>query len=153
MDKAVCELAKSASRALGALFGKFIAACGMTWSVYSKLYTSLVEPILFYGSGIWGTKSYSAINNVQNKAAKYFLAVGKRTSNTAVRGDLGLSTCFTKQKLSCIRLKCKLIRASEDRLISKVTNWAKRRRKGWHCSVDRLIFLKLKQLKLSITLH
>jgi hypothetical protein len=39
-----------------------------------------VEPILFYGSGIWGTKQYSVINNVQNKAGKLFLAVGKRTS-------------------------------------------------------------------------
>lgn len=67
------------------------------------------------------------------------LGLGTRTSNTAVRGDLGLTTCFNKQKLSCIRLKSKLVRANEDRLISKVTCWAKRRRKGWHCFDDKLI--------------
>ncbi|VDH98699.1 Hypothetical predicted protein [Mytilus galloprovincialis] len=38
-DKAVRELSKSASRALGALYGKFISAGGMTHSVYSKLYS------------------------------------------------------------------------------------------------------------------
>jgi hypothetical protein len=52
MDKAVKELSKSASRALGALFGKFIYAGRMTWKIYNKLHTSMVEPILFYGSGI-----------------------------------------------------------------------------------------------------
>jgi len=139
MDKAVKELSKSASKALGALFGRFISAGGMTWKVYNKLYTSMVEPILFYESGIWGTRSHNVINNVQTKAAKYFLAVGKRTSNVSVRGDLGLTTCLTKQKLSCIRLKCKLLRTDDDRLTSKVAHWASRRRKGWHFQVDKFI--------------
>jgi hypothetical protein len=61
-------LAKSASPALGALYGTFVSCGGMTYSVFIKLYESTVEPILFYGSGIWGTKQYSVINNVQNKA-------------------------------------------------------------------------------------
>ena len=73
MDKAVKELSMSASRALGALFEKFISAGGMTWKVYNKLYTSMVEPILFYGSGIWGTCSLNMINNVQTKAANMAL--------------------------------------------------------------------------------
>jgi hypothetical protein len=50
-------------RALGALYGKFVSCGGMTYSVFIKLYESTVEPILFYGSGIWGTKQYSVINN------------------------------------------------------------------------------------------
>ena len=81
------------------------------------------------------------INNVQTKAAKYFLAVGKRTSNVSVRGDLGLTTCLTKQKLSCIRLKCRHVRTDDDRLTffcctSKVAHC---RRKGWHFQVDKFI--------------
>ena len=139
MNKAVRELAKSASRALGALYGKFVSCGGMTYSVFIKLYASTVEPILFYGSGIWGTKQYSVINNVQNKAGKLFLAVGKRTSNLAVRGDLGLMTCFNKQKLSCIRLISRLKRTEGDRLIKTVSNWASRRRKGWHETVSGFI--------------
>jgi hypothetical protein len=130
MDKAVKELSKSASRALGVLFEKFISAGGMTWKVYNKLYILMVEPILYYGSGIWGTRSHNVINNVQTKAAKYFLVVGKRTSNVSVRGDLELAECLTKQKLSCIRLKCKLVGTDDDRLTSNVAQWASRRRKA-----------------------
>jgi hypothetical protein len=37
MGKAVKELSKSASRALGALFRKFIYAGRMTWKIYNKL--------------------------------------------------------------------------------------------------------------------
>jgi len=41
MDKCFKELSKSASRALGALHGKFICAGGMTNAVYTKLYTTM----------------------------------------------------------------------------------------------------------------
>jgi hypothetical protein len=54
MNKAVKELSKSANRAIGVLFRKFISTGGITWKVYNKLYTLIVEPILFYGSRIWG---------------------------------------------------------------------------------------------------
>ena len=112
---------------------------GITYSVFIKLYESTVETILFYGSGIWGTKQYSVINNVQNKAGKLFLAVGKQTSNLTVRGNLGLMTCFNKQKLSCIRLISILKRTEGDRLITTVSHWASRRRKGWHETVSGFI--------------
>jgi hypothetical protein len=99
----------------------------------------MVEPILRK----WNLRDSFAqlINNVQTKAAKYFLAVGKRTSNVSVHSHLGLTTCLTKQKLSyaCIRLKCKLVRTDDDRLTSKVAHWTSHRRKGWHFQVDKFI--------------
>ena len=63
MDESVKELSKSPILALDALHGKFICAGGMTNAVYTKLYTTMVEPVLFYGAGIWGTKQYSLINS------------------------------------------------------------------------------------------
>ena len=51
---ATSELAKSASRALSVLYAKFKCVGGMAYDVYTKLYTSLVEPIIYYCSGIWG---------------------------------------------------------------------------------------------------
>ena len=79
------------------------------------------------------------INNVQTKAAKYVLPVRKITLNVSVRGDLGLTTRLTQQKLSCIRLKCKLVRTDDDRLTSKVAHWASHRRNGWRFQVDIFI--------------
>ena len=116
MDKCVKELPKSATRALGALHGKFICAGGMTNAVYTKLYTSMVESVLFYGADIWGTKQYSVLNCIQNKAAKLFCSVGRYTSNIPIRSDMGWTSCFTKQQLACIRLMCRINRTDDIRL-------------------------------------
>jgi hypothetical protein len=43
------------------------------------LYDSLVQPIIGYGASIWGYKSFSCIEAVQNRAMRYSLGVGKRT--------------------------------------------------------------------------
>ena len=69
-DISTKELAKSASRALGAVYEKFISSGGMSQNINTKLYNSMVEPVLMYVSGICGTKSYNVINSVQNKACK-----------------------------------------------------------------------------------
>ena len=139
MTKAATELAKSASRALGVLFGKMIATGGLSYSVYTKLYSTMVEPILFYGSSVWGTKQYNVINAVQNKACKYFLGVGKYTSNTATRGDMGWTSCMTKQRIASVRLYSRILRIQEGRIQRKIFQWADRRRKGWNAKVRNII--------------
>jgi len=71
----------------------------MSHKIYTKLYNSMVEPVLMYGSGIWGTQSYNVINSVQNKACKYFLSDGKNTSNISTRGDMGWLSCVSTNTL------------------------------------------------------
>jgi hypothetical protein len=59
------------------------------------------DPKNAYSTLLWGELVHTnVINNVQTKAAKYFLAVGKRTLNVSVRGDLGLTTCLTSSNQS-----------------------------------------------------
>lgn len=110
-DNAVRELSNSASRSLGTLYGKCISTGGMTQSVYSKFYSTMVELVLFYRSGICGTQVYSVINSIQNKTAKLFMPVGRYTANTAIRGDMGRTSCLTKQKTACIRLLSPILRS------------------------------------------
>ena len=109
-NKNAKELAKAASRALGSLITKVNIAGGMTYKVYNKLYTSMIEPILMYGSGVWGTRTFSVISSVQNRACKYFLSVGKHTSNVSSRGDMGWTSCYTKQRINVCRLLCRTLR-------------------------------------------
>lgn len=99
----------------------------------------MVEPVLLYGSGIWGTKVHSIVNSVQNKAAKLFVSVGRYTSNTAVRGDMGWTSCFTKQRFSCIRLLCRILRSDDVRLTRKIFEWTKNCRKGWYATVPSFV--------------
>jgi hypothetical protein len=71
----VKELANSATRALGKITVKLKAMGGLTYSGYTKLYNSIVDPILTYASGVWGTKEYKILNTVQNKARRQYLGV------------------------------------------------------------------------------
>ncbi len=93
----VDQLAKSASRALGSLISKYYTTGGMEYDVYSKLYKSLVLPVMMYGASVWGFKSYKKINMVQNRAAKAFLGLGKFAPNNATIGDIGWSSCLANQ--------------------------------------------------------
>ena len=47
MKFATSDLAKSAGRALSAIYAKFKSAGGMAYDVYTKLYQSHVQPVLF----------------------------------------------------------------------------------------------------------
>ena len=138
-NKNAKELAKSASLALGSLMSKVVATVGMTHRVYTKLYTSTVEPILMYGSSIWGTKQFSCISSVQNRACKFFLYVGKHTSNIAARGDMGWTSCFTKQRVNLCRLWCRHLRTDESRNSYKILKWISRSRKGWTSVVEKTV--------------
>ena len=57
---------KSASRALGLLISKFKCLGGMPFNVYTKLYDTMVWPVLSYGAAIWGTTEHSAVNALQH---------------------------------------------------------------------------------------
>ena len=88
-------VAQSARRALGLLIAKSKACCGLLHEPFTKLYESVVVPIITYGAAIWATHSYSCINAIQHRAARYFLNVGRYTPNAAVSGDIGLAPMVT----------------------------------------------------------
>ena len=92
----------------------------MSYDVYTKLYTSLVEPILYYCSGKWGLTEYAKVNTVQNKACRNFLGIGKNAANLATRGDMGWTDCFVNQRLETCRLFCKLTNIQNDRLVKQI---------------------------------
>jgi hypothetical protein len=48
-------------------------------SNHSATVTTLLYAIISYGAAIWGTKEYSCINAVQNRAMRFYLGVGKYT--------------------------------------------------------------------------
>ena len=135
---ATSELAKSASRALSALYAKFKCTGGMSYDVYTKLYTSLVEPILYYCAGIWGLTEFNKIKTVQNNACKYFSGVRKNAANLATRGDMGWTDCLVNQRLESCRLFCKLINIQNDRLVKRIFTWSKTHGKCWEKKVSKI---------------
>jgi len=80
---------KSASRALGLLIAKCKGHGGFQFSVFTKLFDSMVWSVVNYGSAIWGTQQFSCINAVQDRAMRFYMGVGKYTPNLAISGDIG----------------------------------------------------------------
>ena len=52
---------------------------GSPYECFTKLYDSLIWPVIDYGSRIWGTNRGTCIETVQNRACRYFMVVGKYT--------------------------------------------------------------------------
>ena len=117
-------VAASANRALGLVIAKCKILGGVCYDVFVKLYESLVCPIVEYGASIWGTRKYTCINAIQNRACRFFLGVGKYTPNVAVTAEMGLIPIFNKQWKSVIRLWCRFNNMSSNRLNRKVFKWA-----------------------------
>ena len=141
-------VAQSASRALGLLISKCKLAGGLPFNVFSKLYDSVVYPVISYGASIWGNKSYSCINAVQNKAMRFFLGVGKYTPVAAVEGDMGWEPSLIRQWSSIGRHLTRISRTPANRINKRIALWAhskaSHRCRNWFYTIkDRLSKLNL----------
>lgn len=124
MNESVKNVALAANRALGILIAKTKKCGGFPFQSYSKLYDSLVQPIIDYSAGIWGVASFSCINAVQYRAARFFLGVGNFTPNAAVAGDVAWKPSEQRQWGCVGKLWGRLNNLPEDRLANKVFQWA-----------------------------
>ena len=118
------DVAKGAIRALGAVITKYKGTGGILYESFTKLYEACVQPVLLYGAGIWGSKEYTKLNSIQNRACRYFLGLPKTASNLASRGDMGWLSVHAKQKLEMVRLWCRLKNMDETRLTRKIFDWS-----------------------------
>ena len=111
----------------------------MHYDVFTKLFEAIVEPVLFYGAGIWGHRYFPEVDTVLNKACRLFLGTSKNASNIATKGDMGWCSSQVKQKIETVRLWCRLKNMSGDRLCKKVHNWALSSSKSWEKHMIRFI--------------
>ena len=117
MAKAV---AKSASRSLGLLIAKCKANGGFEYSAFTKLFDSLVMSVIEYGASIWGSKDFSCINAVKNRAMRFFMGVGKYTPNLALYGDMGWKPCIVSQWSFIFRIWCTFTKMCNSRINKKI---------------------------------
>ena len=125
-------VAKSASRALGVLIAKSKAHGGMPYEVFTKLFNSVVQPVIDYGASIWGTRDFACINSVQHKACRFFLGVGKYTPNIASEGELGWPFPQQRTWSGVTKMWCRLMSMENGRLNKRIFTWAKQANvKNW----------------------
>lgn len=119
-------VANAASRSLGLVIAKFKALGGLHHNCFKKLYETLVDSVISYGSPIWGYKTFSTINAVQNRACRFFLGVGKYTPNSAVQRDMGWKLPEDKQWVQVSHLWCRINNMNRERVNYKVFAWSRR---------------------------
>jgi hypothetical protein len=107
----------------------------MPYAVYTKLYDSLVQPVLSYSAAIWGFKTYTCIDAVQNRAMRFYLGTSKYTPTPAVIGDMGWIPASTRQWKCIASHWHRCIQWDKRDLRSKVFYWtlqnSKRTCKNW----------------------
>ena len=100
---------ESASKALGAINGKFKSLKNDCFKTYTKLCDQSVTPIVDYASDVWGFGSFNSIDNLQNRILWYFLGVHRYTPILGLQGDSGWLPPRVKRHLCMIRLLNKLV--------------------------------------------
>ena len=88
---------QAAGRAIGLLIAKYKTLGGMPLDVYNKLYGALVWPVIAHGAAVWGDRSYSCIEAIQNRAMRFYLGVGRYTPSAGVAGDMGWTLTLIRQ--------------------------------------------------------
>ena len=84
-----------------------------------KLFDSLVQPILMYGSEIWGFHKADDVEKVHVRFLKQILGVRLQTSNIAVYGELGRFPLAILRKIRILKYWYKIL-ASKNSLLYKV---------------------------------
>ena len=145
MAKAV---AKSASRSLGLLIAKCKANGGFQYDVFTKLFNSLVMSVIEYGAAIWGTKDFSYINAVKNRAMRFFMGVGKYTPNLSLYGDMGWKPCNISQWSCVIRLWSRFTKMTNCRINKKVFLWGNERCNSKFKNWNYRVHVKFKEINM-----
>ena len=107
------------------------------WTSFQRLYQVvwLSYPVINYGASVWGYKSYSCINAVQNRAMRFFLGIGKYTPVAALEGKTGWEPSHIKQ-WTCIgwhfvRISCTPVSSINKRIALWVHSKASPTSKNW----------------------
>ena len=139
-DLGVKALSGAGGRALGKIFASHKRLNGTGFDTFTQMYESMVDPIIFYGAGVWGTKKFTQPVAIQNRAQRLFLGVHKYACNEAVNGDMGWRSSVTKQQLWVLRLWNHLCEMDESRLCKKIFNIDHKFKKAnWSAGVKKIL--------------
>ncbi len=110
---------------------------------YTKLYESLVCPVMDYGAAIWGMKTYDKLDQIHNRAIRFFAGVHRLCPIPGFTGDMGWLDNLSRWKIDRIRLWNRLVDTNHDRLVKKIFLWDKE----MHTNTNKSNFMShLKQI-------
>ena len=100
---------------------KYLKECG--YKAFNTLFKTGVLTIADYSAGVWGTKQFPKTEQVQYKAARYFLGVHRFAPIEALLGDMGWNTARSRHKLLMLKYWNRLCLLPSNRITKIVFNW------------------------------
>ena len=89
-------------------------------SLMCELFDRLIEPILSYGSEVWGFHEAPHVERLHMKFCKWTLCVKTSTPNAIVRCELGRTDLQTKRYVKIIKYWMKILECDNARYIKTV---------------------------------
>ena len=117
------DLASKAKRAVLSIRQKLSMIDCESFKVFVKLFDSQVQPIVQYGSELWGLENAADhCEKVHLFALKKFLRVSVQTPNDLVYGETNRFPIYINSVVRCIKYWLKLTQMDETRLPKKAYN-------------------------------
>ncbi|RUM94596.1 MAG: hypothetical protein DSZ28_02380 [Thiothrix sp.] len=110
--------------------------------VVFKIFDSQVQPILLYGSEIWGLNSCKPIESVQMYMLKWLLNVDSRTPNTMIYGETGRYPLRINAALRSVKYWLRILRMDSERYPHKIYEMMKdsmRNQSNWASGIKDLL--------------
>ena len=82
------------------------------------LFKKLAEPVILYGSEIWGFENLDVLESIQLRFFKIILHLKQSTPNFIVYGELGIFPISIQIKIRMINFWCRLVRGNETKFSS-----------------------------------
>ena len=87
---------------------------------FTKLFDSGVQPILTYGSSVWGLKIFKYIDRVTNRACRYSLGLHNFTPIPALYSEMGWLPSLFYRQVNALRLWNRILKMNSERLMKKM---------------------------------
>ena len=119
----ISRVSVAAKKALGVLIAHSRNSGGFMFDVYTRLFNTVVMPIITYSAAVWGFKCYPSLQQIQNWAMRYLMGLGKVTPIAALQGDMGWAPVETNLKTEVLKCWHKLCNMDKVRLPKQIYRW------------------------------
>lgn len=133
------ELGAASSRALGALITKIRNAGDIGYKSFDKLIRACVFSVMDYGAEVTGFRSLDCLDDVTNRAARYYMGVNKTCTLPCLNLEMGWLTNHRRRNLGVLRYYNRLLKMEAGRLPKEVFLNTKNSKQSWAGSLKALL--------------
>lgn len=133
------EIAVSGSRALGAVLGKSRELGDLGYASYDRLINSCVFSVLDYGAEITGAVASKVIEDVQNRATRFFMGVNRFCPLAVLNVEMGWMPSSYRRKLAMIRYYERLLKMDNNRIPKRIFLNSRNSTNGWSAKMRSIM--------------